>query len=55
MLTPPFTASPAKFLVGRDGVPLRRYGPGDPLDQGMEEDIKHALAGKPLKKRKSDR
>ncbi len=27
-----------KFLVGRDGVPLRRYSPADPLDQGMEDD-----------------
>jgi hypothetical protein len=36
-------------------VPLRRYGPGDPLDQGMEADIKNALEGKPLRKRKSDR
>lgn len=44
-----------KFLVGRDGVPLRRYSPGDPLDQGMEEDIKHALEGKPLRKHRSEK
>ena len=42
-----------KFLVGRDGVPLRRYSPGDPLLQGAEEDVKRALAGKPLKPRSS--
>jgi len=23
-----------KFLVSREGVPLRRYSPADPLDQG---------------------
>ncbi len=43
-----------QFLVGRDGVPLRRYSPADPLDQGMEKDIVNALAGKPLPKRKSE-
>ena len=37
-----------KFLVGRDGKVLRRYSPGDPLEQGMEEDLKRALAGKEL-------
>lgn len=37
-----------KFLVGRDGQVLRRYSPGDPLDQGMEADVKRALAGEPL-------
>ena len=34
-----------KFLVGRDGRVLRRYGPGDPLEQGFEEDLKRALDG----------
>jgi glutathione peroxidase len=43
-----------RFLVGRDGVPLRRYSPGDPLDQGMEKDIQRALESKPLPKRKSE-
>jgi glutathione peroxidase len=38
-----------KFLVGRDGKVLRRYSPGDPLEQGMEEDVKRALAGEPLR------
>jgi len=37
-----------KFLVGRDGSVLKRYKPGDPLAQGMEDDIKAALDGKPL-------
>mmetsp|Transcript_2420 Transcript_2420/g.11027 ORF Transcript_2420/g.11027 Transcript_2420/m.11027 type:complete len:110 (-) Transcript_2420:239-568(-) len=40
-----------KFLVGRDGRVLRRYSPADPLEQGMEDDVKRALAGEPLKKR----
>jgi glutathione peroxidase len=44
-----------KFLIGRDGVPLRRYSPADPLDQGMEDDVKAALAGKPLRKRRSEK
>ena len=44
-----------KFLIGRDGVPLRRYSPADPLDQGMEADVVAALAGKPLRKRRSER
>ncbi|OUS47604.1 hypothetical protein BE221DRAFT_191195 [Ostreococcus tauri] len=39
-----------KFLVGRDGQVLRRYSPGDPLEQGMEEDIKRALDGRELGK-----
>lgn len=35
-----------KFLVGRDGVALRRYKPGfDPLQ--FESDVRLALAGKP--------
>lgn len=37
-----------KFLVGRDGQVLKRYKPGDPLAQGMEEDVKAALDGNPL-------
>mmetsp|Transcript_24401 Transcript_24401/g.59965 ORF Transcript_24401/g.59965 Transcript_24401/m.59965 type:complete len:110 (-) Transcript_24401:341-670(-) len=41
-----------KFLVGRDGKVIRRYSPGDPLDQGMEDDVKRALAGEPLKVRR---
>lgn len=41
-----------KYLIGRDGVPLRRYSPADPLDQRMEEDIVLALAGKPLTPRR---
>ena len=40
-----------KFLVGRDGKVLRRYSPGDPLEQGMEEDVKRALAGEKLRER----
>ena len=44
-----------KLLIGRDGVPLRRYSPADPLDQGMEADVVAALAGKPLRKRRSER
>ena len=40
-----------KFLVGRDGRVLRRYSPADPLEQGMEDDVKRALAGEELKKR----
>lgn len=40
-----------KFLVGRDGVPLRRYSPGDPDAQGLERDVVAALAGKPLARR----
>ena len=31
-----------KFLVGRDGRVLRRYSPADPLEQGMEDDVKRA-------------
>jgi hypothetical protein len=42
----------SKYLIGRDGVPLRRYSPADPLDQRMEEDIVLALAGKPLTPRR---
>ena len=45
----------SKFLIGRDGVPLRRYSPADPLEQGMEKDIVAALAGKPIPKRRSER
>jgi glutathione peroxidase len=41
-----------KFLVGRDGVPLRRYSPPDGLENS-EEDIVAALAGRPLKPRRS--
>ena len=44
-----------KFLIGRDGVPLRRYSPADPLEQGMEKDVIAALAGKPIPKRRSER
>lgn len=49
-LTPPAVpgSPPAqvKFLVGRDGVALRRYKPGfDPLQ--FESDVRLALAGKP--------
>ena len=33
-----------KFLVGRDGKVLKRYSPRDPLDQGIESDLKKALA-----------
>ena len=40
-----------KFLVGRDGKVLRRYSPADPLEQGMEDDVKRALKGEPLKDR----
>jgi hypothetical protein len=36
-------------------VPLRRYSPADPLDQGMEKDVVAALAGKPIPKRRSER
>ena len=53
-LTPLLCRNYTKFLVGRDGVPLRRYSPGDPLDQQMERDIVAALASKPLPKRKSE-
>lgn len=50
------SASPcSKFLIGRDGVPLRRYSPADPLDQGMEKDVVAALAGNPIPKRRSER
>lgn len=52
-LTPDSNRNYTKFLVGRDGVPLRRYSPGDPLLQGADEDVKRALAGKPLKPRRS--
>ena len=41
-----------KFLVGRDGKVLRRYSPGSPLEQGMEDDVRRALKGEPLKERK---
>jgi len=41
-----------KFLVGRDGKVLRRYSPGSPFDQGMEDDVKRALRGEPLKERR---
>lgn len=37
-----------KFLVGRDGQVLARYKPAGPLEQGMEADVKAALAGKPI-------
>jgi glutathione peroxidase len=40
-----------KFLIGRDGKVLRRYSPADPLEQGMEEDVKRALAGEKLRER----
>lgn len=40
-----------KFLVGRDGKVIRRYSPGDPLEQGMEADVKRALAGEPLREK----
>ena len=40
--------------MGRDGVPLRRYSPADPLDQGMEKDVIAALVGKPLPLRRSE-
>lgn len=42
-----------KFLVDRDGQVRRRYGPGDPLDQGFEEDLIALLNGNelPAKKR----
>ena len=32
-----------KFLVGRDGKVIKRYSPRDPLDQGLESDLKKAL------------
>ena len=38
-----------KFLVDRQGVPVRRYSPADPLDQGMEADVVALLEGRPLK------
>jgi glutathione peroxidase len=38
--------------VGRDGKVLRRYSPGSPLEQGMEDDVRRALKGEPLKERK---
>ena len=41
-----------KFLVGRDGRVLRRYSPGDPLEQGLEEDLKRALKGDALSEKK---
>jgi glutathione peroxidase len=41
-----------KFLVGRDGRVLKRYSPGSPFEQGMEDDVKRALAGEPLRERK---
>lgn len=41
-----------KFLVGRDGKVLRRYSPGDPLEQGLEDDIKRALEGRELSAKK---
>ena len=53
---PPFDAeiewNYTKFLIGRDGQVLRRYSPGDPLDQGMEDDVKRALRGEPLRQRR---
>ena len=33
-----------KFLVGRDGKVIKRYSPRDPLEQGLESDLKKALA-----------
>ena len=42
-----------KFLVGRDGKVLRRYSPGSPFEQGMEDDVKRALKGEPLKARRT--
>jgi len=42
-----------KFLVGRDGKVLRRYSPGSPFEQGMEDDVKRALKGEPLKERRN--
>mmetsp|Transcript_21818 Transcript_21818/g.30351 ORF Transcript_21818/g.30351 Transcript_21818/m.30351 type:complete len:113 (+) Transcript_21818:552-890(+) len=42
-----------KFLVGRDGKVLGRYKPADPLEQGMEADVKAALQGKPIPNKRS--
>jgi glutathione peroxidase len=41
-----------KFLIGRDGKVLKRYSPGSPFEQGMEDDVKRALKGELLKERK---
>jgi glutathione peroxidase len=37
-----------KFLISRDGRVIRRYSPGDPLEQGLDEDIRRALKGEAL-------
>ena len=37
-----------KFLVDRNGHVVRRYAPGDPLEQGFESDLRKTLAGEPL-------
>jgi len=42
-----------KFLVDADGQVRRRYSPADPLDQGLEKDVKLLLAGKPLPEKQS--
>ena len=34
-----------KFLVDRNGHVVRRYAPGDPLEQGFESDLRKTLAG----------
>lgn len=41
-----------KFLVDRNGVPVRRYSPADPLEQGMEADVVALLENKPIPTKK---
>ena len=40
-----------KFLVGRDGKSAPQVLPGRSPEQGMEEDVKRALAGEKLRER----
>lgn len=37
-----------KFLVDKEGQVVRRYKTGDPLDQGLEADLRALLQDKPL-------
>lgn len=41
-----------KFLISREGSVMRRYRPGDPLEQGLEEDLKALLSDEPLPTRR---